>query len=145
MPGLFLSSIFLIKEDIMKQAIIILGIIGSLGTFAWGLKWFSDYSAYKYELSDKTGTNNQQMNSAITEYENTGQASYFLMVGSLFSVIAVLMLKKFGRFSAIILLIAAISPVIFVPRSIMITSILLLAGILIFILKPVKAAGAIQF
>jgi hypothetical protein len=133
----------------MKQAIIILGIIGSLGTFTWGLKWFSDYSAYKYELTDKNGTflssSDSSTNRAITEYENTGQASYFLMVGSLLSVIAVLMLKKFGKFSAIILLVAAISPVIFVPESILITSILLLAGILIFILKPVKATRGIQF
>jgi hypothetical protein len=129
----------------MKQAIIILGIIGSLGTFAWGLKWFSDYSAYKYEVTDKNGTFLQSRNSAIDDYENTGQASYFLMVGSLLSVIAVLMLKKFGKFSAIILLIAAISPVIFVPESILITSILLLAGILIFVLKPVKTARGIQF
>jgi hypothetical protein len=133
----------------MKQAIIILGIIGSLGAFAWGFKWFSDYSAYKYEVTDKNGTflsnSSQYRNSAIAEYENTGQASYFLMVGSLFSVIAVLMLKKFGKFSAIILLVAAISPVIFVPESILITSILLLAGILIFILKPVKATRSIQF
>jgi hypothetical protein len=37
----------------MKHPIIILGIIGSLGTFAWGLKCFSDYAEYKYDLPKK--------------------------------------------------------------------------------------------
>jgi hypothetical protein len=132
----------------MKQAIVILGIIGSLGTFTWGLKWFSDYSAYKYEVADKNVSfpaRNESVNIAIADYERTGQASYFLIVGSLLSVIAVLMLKKFGKFSAVILFITAISPVIFVPESIMVTSILLFAGILIFIVKPGKAKHDVQF
>jgi hypothetical protein len=133
----------------MKQAIIILGIIGSLGTFTWGLKWFSDYSAYKYELADKnrsfSAASSVPINIAIADYEKTGQASYFLIVGSILSIMAVLMLKRFGKFSAVILFMAAISPVIFVPESIMVTSILLLAGILIFILKPGKAKHDVQF
>jgi hypothetical protein len=134
----------------MKQAIIILGIIGSLGTFAWGLKWFSDYSEYKYDLPEKnrTGINSfrsDEVNSAIADYEKTGKASYFLMIGSLLSIVAVVMLKKFGKFSALILLSAALSPVIFVPRSIVITSILLLAGILIFIFKSEKRRPETNF
>jgi hypothetical protein len=134
----------------MKQAIMILGIIGSLGTFAWGLKWFSDYSEFRYDMPEKNRSlinaiSPHEVNTAISDYEKIGQASYFLMIGSLFSVIAVLMLKKFGKLSAFILLTAALSPVIFVPRSIVITSILLLAGILIFILKAEKPQRETKF
>jgi hypothetical protein len=134
----------------MKQAIIILGIIGSLGTFAWGLKWFSDYAEYKYDLPENNSSvinsfSSDKVNSAIIDYEKTGQASYFLMIGSLLSIVAVLMLKKFGKFSAFILLAAALSPVIFVPRSIVITSILLVAGILIFIFKSGKRRPETNF
>jgi hypothetical protein len=135
----------------MKTAIIILGIIGSLGTFVWGLKWFSDYSEYKYDLIDEHSSiivnsyNTAGVNSAISDYEKTGQASYFLMIGSLLSIVAVFMLKKFGKFSAFILLAAGLSPVIFVPSSIVITSILLLAGILIFIFKSEKRSPETNF
>jgi hypothetical protein len=126
----------------MKQAIIILGIIGSLGTFVWGLKWFNDYSEFKYNFPDKDSSvivaRPGSVNSAIAEYESTGHASYFLLVGSLLSIMAVLMLKRLGKLSAVILLAAALTPVIFVPKSIVIMSILLLASLLIFILKPVK-------
>ena len=134
----------------MKHAIIILGIIGSLGTFAWGLKWFSDYAEYKYDLPENRNSSfntpgGDQINSAIADYEKTGQASYFLMIGSLFSIAAVLMMKKLGKLTAFILLGAALSPVIFVPRSIVITSILLLAGILVFIFKSEKRSPETNF
>lgn len=134
----------------MKHAIIILGVIGSLGTFAWGLKWFSDYMEYKYDLTEKNisvinSYSSDHVNSAIADYEKTGRASYLLMIGSLLSIVAVIMMKKFGKLSALILMVTALSPVIFVPRSIAITSILLLAGILIFILKSEKRGTETNF
>jgi hypothetical protein len=133
----------------MKHAIIILGIIGSLGALGWGLKWFSDYAEFKSELLEKNnyGMNSyrSEVNSAVADYERTGQASCFLIIGSLVSIAAVLMMKKLGKLSALILLTAALLPVIFVPRTIVITSILLLAGILIFIFKSEKGRPKTNF
>jgi hypothetical protein len=54
------------------------------------------------------------------------------------------MMKKPGKLTASILPGAALSPVIFVPRSIVITSILLLAGILVFIFKSEKQSAEIN-
>lgn len=127
----------------MKITTLILGILGVLTSLGLGATWYTDYNEYKDKMaqissaSEKIGGDvNQTVSSLSADFENLGNASIVLLVGSLLGLIATLLVFKKSKITAIVLVIIALAPVLFSAKALVGTFLFLLAGVFAFFVKP---------
>ncbi len=129
----------------MKIAALILGIIGSLASFALGSKWYTDYNKYKETAESLTTAagklGNAEVSASMSEFNTIGHASYALLACGVIGLIASLLVFKQSKMAAIILVLAAVVPAVFTAKALIATFILFVAGALAFLVKP-KMANA---
>lgn len=118
----------------MKTLVIVLGIVGSLCALGLGSVWVTDYNKYKETMDSLASMPGAEENMA--EFNNLGKAAYILIVGGLIGIVASLLVGKFGKISAGILIAIAIIPAIFAAKALVGTFLLLIAGGLAFRVKP---------
>ncbi len=128
----------------MRIAITIIVIIGVLTSMGLGLYWVNDYNDYKSQIeeisstADDLGVDVKDELNALEKIKNCG---YVLAVGGILSLIAVILIGKLKKISAIVFLLAAIVPAILTPASLLGTFMLIVGGILALFYKP-KAQAA---
>lgn len=115
---------------------LILGILGGLAAGFLGMKWMGDAESLKgqIELARKMGVN-------MGELDKMATASYMLigaMVAGIVGGIMAMMGK--GKIAALLMLAGAILPVIWAPKSLVFTCLLLVGAIVSFFAKPRQAA-----
>jgi len=124
----------------MKVAALILGLIGSLVTVGLGSKWVADYNKYEStiasieQLSEQMGGGGALADS-LTGIKKLKSAGYALVGLGILALLASVLVFKLGKLSGIVMWVAAIVPVVFAPRSLIFTSLLIVAGILAFLTK----------
>ena len=129
---------------IMRTAVIILVIIGTLASIGLGVKWLSDFNSYKTEIAAVEDLKSDpDVAQAFKDMEKLKNCSYALIVCGIIAIASVFLMGKIGKIAAVIILASAIIPAIFSPISLVFTFFFLIAGILAFFVKPkVQAANA---
>jgi hypothetical protein len=125
----------------MKIATIIIVIIGVLATAGLGVYWVTDYNSAKEDIATLSKLDmGDEVQSLLDDAEKQKNSGYALMIGAALSLVAVLLIGKLKKISAILILIAAIAPAIIYPNALIATFLLIIGGILAFFVKPKVAA-----
>ena len=122
----------------MRKAGLILGILGGLAAGFLGMRWLSDANSMKEMINTvrSIGVDTTEIDKIIT-------AAYLLLGSAVLGIIGgVMALKGKGKVAAVLMLVGAIAPVIFAPKALTFTCILLVGGIVSFMAKPPAGAGA---
>ncbi|SHI20034.1 hypothetical protein SAMN02745823_03324 [Sporobacter termitidis DSM 10068] len=125
----------------MRIAVLILVILGAAASFILGIKWLSDFSAYKAEIAavselSEEISSDPEIAKAMKDVVTLKNCAYVLLAGGIVALAAVFLMGKLGKISAVIILAAGIVPAFFSPMSLAFTWLLLLGGILAFFVKP---------
>ena len=129
----------------MKVAALILGLLGSLAAVGLGSKWVTDYNKYEstiasmQELSEQMGSG--VLADSLGEVKKLKNAGYALVGLGILAFLASVLVFKLGKLSGIIMWATAIVPAIFVPKSLVFTSLLLVAGLLALLAKSKTSAA----
>ena len=126
---------------IMRIAVIILVIVGTLASIGLGIKWLSDFNTYKTEISAVEDLKSDpDVAQALKDMEKLRTCSYALIVCGILALVSVFLMGKIGKIAAAIILASAIIPAIFSPISLAFTFFFVIAGILAFLVKPKEQA-----
>lgn len=121
----------------MRKAGLILGIVGGLAAGFLGIKWLSDANA------DKAALDLMRSVGMAAEIDKIITAGYVLLVSAVLGFVGGFMaLKGKGKIAAVLMIVGAIAPVIFEPRALVFTFILLVGGLVSFFAKPDAEARA---
>jgi hypothetical protein len=136
----------------MRGIVLLLGLLGAVGSGFLGYKWYSDANDPEYkakielarslaEAMDKENVpGNEEGKASIAEYERSVKAAYFLLAGLPLGIAgAVLAFLGRPKSGAALLLVAVIGPAVLNWRSLVFTFPLLIAGILCFLVKEKPA------
>ncbi len=130
----------------MKKAVIILVIIGAIASIGLGIKWISDFNAYKadiasiYDLSEEIS--NPVLEESLKEIEALRNCAYALIVCGIIAIAALFLVAKIGKqLAAGIILFTGIIPAFFSTSCLIFTFVLILAGILGLVSKPKVSAA----
>jgi hypothetical protein len=116
------------------------GILGGIAAGSLGLKWLNDASQMR-DLIDTV--RNAGLNT--TEIDNLVTGAYLLIASMVLGVTGgILAFKGRGKLAAALMLLGALAPVVFAPRAIVFTSLLLIAGILSFTAKPEQKGAHVE-
>jgi hypothetical protein len=120
----------------MRVAITIIVIIGVLASVGFGAFWVYDYNSSKDEITADANALGIDVTSELNSYQQRSNSGIALIVGGIISLIAVIMIKKLQKISAIIFLLSAIVPAVLAPLSLVVSFLLIIGGILAFFYKP---------
>ena len=117
-----------------KIAIVVLGVLGAVITFALGVKWVSDYYANQ-DLIESMGNMSKQLGSTnvadkIAELKSIRNAAFLLIGGGVLGLVGALISFKKIKLAGILLLVGALVPVLLAPKALVLTSVQVVAGVM---------------
>ena len=116
----------------MRIVGLILGVLGGLAAGALGIKWLSD----AHQMRELIGAA-RQLGLDTGELDKLVMAAYVLIASMVIGIIGgVLAFKGKGRIAGSIMLVGALLPVVFAPKALAFTFLLLIAGGLSLMAKP---------
>ena len=122
----------------MKVASLVFCILGALAAGALGVIWILDAAA-NHALIDTAASMGQD----TSELDALVRAAYLLLVGGVGAIVAgVLTMKGKGKVGGIILAVAVIAPAVFAPKTLIVTSLLILAAVFALLAKPRTTVAA---
>lgn len=129
----------------MKIAVLILGLLGSIAFLTVGAIWLSDYNAHKDEIAGMKQTMTQlgasgAIDEQLKELQTHVRAAYSMLVLGGLSFLASILVFKVSKLSGAILILSVLIPAILLPKTLLFSFILLIAGALAFAVKPKKVA-----
>lgn len=135
----------------MRIAVLILSILGSIGAGFLGAKWLSDHqkvSAQIRDMAEKMKVSEEEAMKfvallsdkpeAFAEYKTLVNAAYALCVGAVVGLITGVLIfarKVPGVVGGIILILCAAIPAAIVPKTLVFSGLLIVAGLLAFVVK----------
>jgi hypothetical protein len=142
------------KGDAMRYAVLVLGLLGALGS-AYLSHYLFDFLAnpdpetklsldLARELA-KDETGKRELTEPEKEFNKLEKTAYCLLAGIPLAIAAGLVaLMRQGLIASLLMFFAAAVPAIFNLRSLIFTSPLLLGGLLALFVWPQKSAGVLQ-
>lgn len=129
----------------MKIAVLILGLLGSIAFLTVGAIWLSDYNAHKDEIAGMKQTMTQlgasgAIDEQLKELQTHVRAAYSMLVLGGLSFLASILVFKVSKLSGAILILSVLIPAILLPKTLLFSFFLLIAGALAFAVKPKKVA-----
>lgn len=116
----------------MRIVGLILGILGGLAAGALGIKWLSDAHQMRELIGAARG-----LGVDTGELDKLIIAAYILLAAMLLGIIGgVLAFKGKGKIAAALMLVGALLPVVFAPKALVFTFLLLVGGALSMLAKP---------
>lgn len=120
----------------MKIAALILGILGSLSTLYLGAKWVGDYGTHQAKLESlevfagQLGSEKVSgvLSEGMNKLKNLRLVGYWMIAFGALSLAASFLLWKFGKIAGLIMLAAPIVPALFMPKTLIFTFFLFIAG-----------------
>ena len=123
----------------MRKAGLVLGVVGGLAAGLLGMTWLSDANTLKDLLN--TG---RSMGVDMSEIDGIIKAAYLLLVSAVLGFIGgVMAIQGRGKLAAALMLIGAVMPVLFAPKALAFTCILLVGGLLCLMIKSDTSAKAV--
>jgi uncharacterized integral membrane protein len=122
----------------VRIAVIILVVIGSLLTMSLGAKWIFDYNDGKQTVEElKQDVKSLGVDtSSLDEIEDYKTDGYVVLVCGFLALVSVFLIRRFGKFTAVMMLLAGIVPAFVDPGALIFTFFVLLGGVLCFFVKP---------
>lgn len=122
----------------MRVAVIILVVIGSLLTMSLGAKWIFDYNDGQQAIQElqESAKSLGVDASALDDIEKYKTDGYILIVCGLVALVSVFLIKKVGKLTAVIMLLAGIAPAFADPAALIFSFFVILGGVLCFFVKP---------
>jgi hypothetical protein len=120
----------------MRIVGLVLGIIGGLLAGFLGMKWLSDAHQMRemIQLAKDLGVDMRELDKMVI-------AAYVLIAGMLMGIAGgVLAFKGKGRIAAMLMLVGALLPVVFAPKALAFTFLLLVGGALSMMARPKESA-----
>jgi hypothetical protein len=141
----------------MRYAVLVLAVLGAVGSGYLGARWLHDYFTLKDKmeanmklvdmyraLAASGGPNlsaqaggNDQVEAAYQQFQRAGKTAPFLLAGVVLALAGgILALARQPKSAAALLLLAAAGPAVLVPKSLIFTCCLLIAGVLCLFVRP---------
>ena len=116
----------------MRIVGLILGILGGLAAGALGMKWLSDAHQMRELIGAARG-----LGVDTGELDKLIIAAYILLAAMVLGIIGgVLAFKGKGKIAAALMLVGALLPVVFAPKALVFTFLLLVGGALSMLARP---------
>ena len=120
-----------------KIAILVLGVLGAVITFALGVTWVSDFYDNQ-DLIKSMGNLGKQLGSSnladkIAELQSIRNAGFFLIGGGVLGLVGALISFKKAKLAGILLLVGALVPALLAPKALVLTSVQVVAGVIALI------------
>ncbi|HJQ25109.1 MAG TPA: hypothetical protein VKA60_14420 [Blastocatellia bacterium] len=123
----------------MRIVGLILGVLGGLAAGALGIKWLSD----AHQMRELIGAA-RELGVDTGELDKLVMAAYVLIAAMVMGIAGgVLAFKGRGRYAAGLMLVGALLPVVFAPKALAFTFLLLVGGCLSFMAKPRQKAEGV--
>jgi uncharacterized protein YybS (DUF2232 family) len=128
----------------MKKAVTIIVIIGILASIGLGIKWLSDYNAYKDEIEtlSEFASSSSAVADSLKEINTLKTTAFVLIACGIIALVIVFLAKKIGtKLAGGIILLTGVIPGILSPSAFIFTFILILGGLLAIFSKPQITEG----
>src|SRR5581483_4287503 len=123
----------------MRIVGLILGILGGLAAGALGIKWLSD----AHQMRELIGAA-REFGVDTGELDKLIIAAYILLAAMVLGIIVgVLAFKGKGKIAAGLMLVGALLPVVFAPKALVFTFLLLVGGALSLLARPRQKADSV--
>jgi hypothetical protein len=127
----------------MRIAVFVLGILGSLAAGTLGGIWLKDTlgpAGQMVEILRQVGPTDEAGLEKLREWDRLGHTIWFLLAALPLGIFgSILALRGNGVLGALLMVLAALGPVILFPKTLLFTSILLLAGVLSLLVRRPRA------
>jgi hypothetical protein len=129
----------------MRAAVLIVGILGALAAGTLGFLWYQQKNSPEAQLVELLRTKvdkiDEKGKAALAEYDRLVMAIWFLFAAVPLGIAgAILGFTGRGLAGAALMLLAVIGPTVLVPKSLLFTSVLIIAALLSFFVKRPQAA-----